>query len=103
MDVPSYALNNFWAGALVILSFVVGVGVGHMIRRGLRLRQYSWRLKSIHAISLFFVASAMGPLVVCQIHNPWALFQPLGLVAEQGAILELGVSWLMVRGLAKPQ
>ena len=58
------------------------------------LRGFPWWL---HIVWLPLIASGMGPLVECRMHDFWGLWLPLGLVLEQALILELGVPPLSTR------
>ena len=97
MDVPDYTSNNYWALAWVALAFLVGVAVAHMIRRAMNLPQFSLWFQAVHLLALPLVASSMGPLVECRMHDFWGLWLPLGLILEQAVILELGVPSISTR------
>ena len=94
---PDYTSLNYWAFALVAAAFLAGVVVAHMIRRAMKLGRFSWWFQSVHILSLLVVASSMGPLVECRMHDFWGLLLPLGLVLEQAALLELGVPSVSTR------
>ena len=88
---PDYGENNILAFVYVSFAFLGGVGVGRMIRRAMNLKHVPLLMESVHIVSLVVVASGMGPLVVCRMHDFWGLLLPLGLILEQALILELGV------------